>query len=50
MISWLWGRMSAGKSFACRSGSSSQCEPIWGVSELVNQVSKMSASPAKPPG
>ena len=50
MISWLCGRTSAGKSRACRAGSSAQCEPICGVSELVNQVSKTSASPTKPPG
>ena len=50
MISWLCGRMSAGKERAWRSASSPQCEPICGVIELVNQVSKMSASPVKPPG
>ncbi len=40
MISWLCGRMSAGKRRRWRAGSRSQPELICGVSELVNQVSK----------
>ena len=50
MMSWPCGRRSAGKSAAWRSGSLPQCELICGVSELVNQVSKMSVSAEKPPG
>ena len=50
MISWLCGRRSMGKSLWWRSGRSSQPEAIWGESELVNQVSKTSVSPRKPPG
>ena len=49
-VSWRYGRRSAGNSAAWRFGSSTQCELICGVSELVNQVSKMSVSAEKPPG
>ena len=48
MMSWACGRMSAGKSFACRASSSPQWLLICGVIELVNHVSKMSGSPTKP--
>ena len=50
MISWLCGRRSMGKSRRCRSGVPVQPVAIWGVSELVNQVSKTSVSARKPPG
>ena len=50
MISWLCGRRSMGKSRRCRSGLPVQPVAIWGVSELVNQVSKTSVSARKPPG
>ena len=46
----LTKEVSAGNSAAWRTGSVAQCELIWGVSELVNQVSKMSVSAEKPPG
>ncbi len=39
-----------GKVAANRSGSSSQPQTIWGVTEDVAQVSMMSGSPTKPPG
>jgi hypothetical protein len=50
MMSWPCGRRSAGNSAACRFASSTQRELICGVSELVNQVSKMSVSAENPPG
>ena len=50
MISGPCGRMSIGNTRANRSGSSSQCPPICGVSDDVAHVSMMSASPTKPPG
>ena len=50
MISWLCGRRSIGKRRRWRSGDPVQPVAICGVSDEVNQVSKMSASPVKPPG
>ena len=50
MISWLCGRRSIGKRRRWRSGDPVQPVAICGVSDEVNQVSKTSASPVKPPG
>ena len=50
MISWACGRTSMGNVRANRSGSSSQAQAIWGVSDEVAQVSMMSGSPVNPPG
>ncbi len=41
MISWLCGRMSAGKRRRWRAGSRSQPEPICGVSELIAAASEI---------
>ena len=50
MMSWPWGRRSNGATRFHSSGSRSQPAASCGVSEEVAQVSKMSFSPAKPPG
>jgi len=50
MISWLCGRRSIGNRRRWRSGDPVQPVAICGVSDEVNQVSKMSASPVNPPG
>ena len=50
MMSCACGRRSMGNTRANRSSSASQPPAIWGVSELVAQVSMMSGSPVKPPG
>jgi hypothetical protein len=50
MMSWPCGRRSNGNTLAKSSSSRLQPPTIFGVSEDVAQVSRMSASPVKPPG